>query len=55
VTVRAHCEDCEDPEGVIITPTGKKQREGWSAEWWRMVEHKDKKTGQWCPGSGRLV
>jgi hypothetical protein len=56
---KARCEDCEeageeDPH-QLITPTGRKLGEGFSAEFWRIVEHKNKKTGPFCPGSGRLV
>lgn len=53
VTVKAHCDDCEHPQ--TVTPTGKRKRDGWSAEYWRVVEHRDPRDGQFCPGSGKLV
>lgn len=53
MSVKGHCDDCESL--VTITPTGKKRHEGFSAEYWRILEHKSKHTGTWCPGSGRLV
>lgn len=53
--VRCVCPDCD--ELVEITPTGKKKHEGFSAEWWRVVLHKDKRAlappDELCPGSGR--
>lgn len=48
---RAFCEDCQRTQ--VIVPTGKKQKDGWSAEWWQVVVHFI--NGQPCPGSGKLV
>lgn len=50
-SVRAFCEDCQRPQ--VIVPTGKKQREGWSAEWHSFVPHWV--DGQLCRGSNKLV
>lgn len=55
MTVKAHCDDCE--EAQLITPTGIKQGNNplMSSTWWRLVQHKNKKTGDFCEGSGKLV
>ena len=53
MNVKAHCDDCESLQ--LITPTGIKQGESGSSTWWRLVSHKNKKTGDFCSGSGKLV
>lgn len=54
MNVKAHCDDCDDL--APITPTGQRRNpDKGTDEWWRIVSHKNKKTGQFCPGSGRLV
>jgi hypothetical protein len=37
-----------------ITPSGIKQQEGYSAQWWLVTMHSDGKGGV-CPGSGAKV
>jgi hypothetical protein len=51
VTVKAHCEDCDKLQTIV--PTGKKRREGFSAEFWKVVVHFV--NGQPCPGSDKEV
>lgn len=54
MTVKAHCDDCNDT--VTITPTGRRRNpDKGTDEWWEIVSHKNKQTGDWCPGSKRLV
>lgn len=47
--VSAFCEDCQRPQKIFST--GKKHREGWSAEVQQFVPHWV--DGQLCPGSGK--
>ncbi len=52
--VKAHCDDCDRVR--TITPTGKRRNPDRGTDtWWRIIEHWDERTGQPCPGSGRLV
>jgi hypothetical protein len=51
VEVSAHCDDCQRLQKVFAT--GKKQREGFSAEWWQIIPHWV--DGQLCPGSGKRL
>lgn len=50
---KAICPVCDQLVG--INPTGEKQREGWSAEWWSIDVHKAPDKSELCEGSGKRV
>jgi hypothetical protein len=58
---RAVCPDCR--ELVEIQPTGKRIAIGWSAQWWRLIDHtvdvRYSASGvviaEHCDGSGKRV
>jgi hypothetical protein len=50
---RAVCPHCGQP--IKMQPTGIKQNEGFSAEWWWLETHPSKAAGETCKGSGKRI